>query len=268
MRDVLPERAPGHTMPWRGPILLALLTVSASCVPPDSPVHSFEAALAGLPCNPAIVTALEEWGARGAPLQAPPSVPGALSLRFPTAVLGEWVVVEAPPLGPPVVARMTAEGITARLFDLSCGPEERHIARPSSASGAGVRFTDGDLRAAIESANGRAVIVYAWAPHMPLSVDGYPEIATAGAALDAVVLPLLIGHSDRPFAEREAARVGIPTEGLREIDANELVLRDLQLHAPSILVFTPERISPVLPGYRDAGGYRRYLEALLAGPSR
>jgi len=254
-------------MKGSGLVVLAVALL-ASCAPPDSPRPSFGAVVSDFPCREAIVSTLAAWGAGPRPLQAPPSVPGERSLRFPTGVLGDWVVVEAAPLGLPVVARTTADGITARLFDVSCAWEERQVDRPSSASAGGPRFTDADLRAVIESADGRTVIVYAWAPHMPLSVDGYSEIAAAGAALDAVVLPLLIGHSDRAFAEREAARVGIPPEGLREIDANELLLRDLQVHAPAILVFMPDRISPVLPGYRDARGYGRYLEALVSVTGR
>ena len=74
-----------------------------------------------------------------------------------------------------------------------------------------------------------------------------------------------MAHSDRAFAEREAIRVGMPPAGLREIASVELVQRQAQVHAPSIVIFGADRVSPVLPGYRNADGYRRYLEAFLAG---
>ena len=76
---------------------------------------------------------------------------------------------------------------------------------------------------------------------------------------------MLIAHADRGFAEREARRVGIPDVGLREVTSVELIMRDLQVHAPSILVFRSGRVSPVLPGYRNADGYRRFVGSFLKG---
>ena len=77
------------------------------------------------------------------------------------------------------------------------------------------------------------------------------------------MIPLLITGSDRGFAEREAARVGIPEGGLREVRSVELHFRDAQVHAPAILIVAGDRISDVLPGYRNAYGYLRYLRSFL-----
>ena len=127
-------------------------------------------------------------------------------------------------------------------------------------SDGGRPFTDADLRAGLGE---RATVVYTWSPHMPLSVDGYREIAQASRALDARLIPVLFAGGDRAFARSEAQRVGIPDEGLREIASIELVFRDAHVHAPTILVFHAGRVSPVLPGYRNADGYRRFLEEFL-----
>jgi hypothetical protein len=56
----------------------------------------------------------------------------------------------------------------------------------------------------------------------------------------------------------------MPSSGLSEADANELTFRDALVHAPSIIVFSEARVSPVLPGYRNAAGYLRYLQAYAA----
>ena len=45
-------------------------------------------------------------------------------------------------------------------------------------------------------------------------------------------------------------------------------MRDALVHAPSIIVFTRDRISPVLPGYRNAEGYARFLADLFATVDR
>lgn len=98
---------------------------------------------------------------------------------------------------------------------------------------------------------------------MPLSVDGYGEVVAAADRLGLVVEPVLFSEGERSFARREAERVGMHSAALRELDAAELVLRDAQVHAPSVVVFTGDRVSTVLPGYRDRDGYRRWLERVL-----
>ena len=60
--------------------------------------------------------------------------------------------------------------------------------------------------------------------------------------------------------------MGIPEEGLREVASIELLLRDAQVHAPTILVFQSGRVSPALPGYRNADGYERFLRAFAPTP--
>ena len=55
------------------------------------------------------------------------------------------------------------------------------------------------------------------------------------------LVPVLFAGSDRDFARREAERVGMPPAALREVRSVELTMRDGQIHAPSILVFTGRR---------------------------
>lgn len=122
-------------------------------------------------------------------------------------------------------------------------------------------FTDGDLESLRASED--RFIVYVWSPHMPLSVDGWAEIYAAAGRLDIPVVPLLFAGSEAGFAAREAARVGIPEDGLREAVSRELRDRDALVHAPALLVFDGDRVSPVLPGYRNADGYREFIEDFL-----
>jgi hypothetical protein len=195
--------------------------------------------------------------------------------------LGSWVVLRR---GAYAVQRVTLERwddahVTTRIVDDACriheveGPSVRPEVDASS-------FTDADLRAVVGSTLGSeaqragargqgfaGVVVYAWSPHMPLSVDGFREIRAATTELGLRLVPVLFAGSDRDFARREAERVGMPPAALREVRSVELTMRDGQVHAPSILVFTGRRASPVLPGYRNAAGYRRYLRAYLAAAS-
>ena len=45
----------------------------------------------------------------------------------------------------------------------------------------------------------------------------------------------------------------------------ELIERELPVHAPAIVAFLGERASPILPGYRNAAGYTRFIERFLDG---
>lgn len=145
--------------------------------------------------------------------------------------------------------------VAAMIGSGGCVPDE--AARASGSE----RFTDADLHAALQSSP--RLVVYVWSPHMPLSVDGYAEITAAARSVDAEVVPVLFAGSDKAFARREARRVGMPRRALREMASEELIRREGQLHAPSIVVFHAERAAPVLPGYRNAEGYRRYLESVM-----
>ena len=122
-------------------------------------------------------------------------------------------------------------------------------------------FTDADLAALRQSAE--RTVVYVWSPHMPLSVDGYEEIAAAAAEHELALVPLLFSESDRDFAVREAARVGIPRDGLREVDSDELRSRNALVHAPTMIVFDERGVSPALPGYRNAEGYADFIREFL-----
>ena len=216
---------------------------------------------------------LDEWEAGPETLRGPPA-PGFLErYRIPTGVLGGWILYDVSSSGLPTVTRVDAGGIERTSFGQDCtGSTEVVRSETASDADSTALFTDEDLRAVLavsgESATSvRATVVYVWSPHLSLSVEGHAEIAEACRQLGLGLVPVLFPGVDRAFARREAARVRIGPDGLREAAALELRLRDLLVHAPALLVFAGERVSPVLPGYRDAAGYRRVLESFLSsGP--
>ena len=252
-------------MPRLGPLFLLL--VGTACAPDRPPRLQAETdPLEDLRCRDAIRATLDTWGATGGVLPGAPTAGFATSYRFPTGEVGTWVVVSARGTLAEV-SRVRAEETIHRTFDRVCRPADR-ILEGSIPAGeeVGPAFTDADLREALRASEARAgLVVYAWSPHMPLSVDGWPELADAAAALDLVAIPVLIAHADMDFARREAARVGSPASALRTVASVELIMRDMQLHAPSILVFRGDRVSPVLPGYRNADGYQSFFESFLEG---
>ncbi len=247
----------------------------ANCSPAESDSDSVSptgqggwiSRLEGTPCSREIAALLRTWGTRDESLGAPPA-PGFVSrYRIPTTVLGEWVLVDVPERGAPTLSRLRPAGVVSVSFDGECRDTRNRVADEPRAAGrvaeaAFGEFTDDDLRSLVSSSTS-AIVFYVWSPHMPLSLDGYREIAAACDALDLQLVPLLFGGGDLLFAERAASSAGIPRHGLREIASIELILRDAQVHAPTVILFEGRRVSPALPGYRNWEGYRSFIEAFL-----
>lgn len=245
-------------IPPAGLLVAAPLLAPLTCRGPAQP--TWAGLLEGRPCAAEASALLEEWGAGGEVLRAPPPPEIEARFRVATASLGDWVLIDLPRTGAPGLSHVEPSGVERAGFEEGCAirRSREEVRRPGGAA----VFTDADLRAALQDPGGglsAATVLYLWSPHMPLSVDGYAEIRTACDDLALNLVPLLVPGGDTGFARREAERVGIPSEGLREAASVELAMRDAYVHAPTILVFASEGASPVLPGYRDAAGYRRFL---------
>ncbi len=232
--------------------LAAAAVVVGGCVPdrPDRSGTSVEGARqpAGATDCSAIFAQLVARG--GGARMAVPFRP----LRVPVGDIGDWMV------GTPRHVLHIEDGQpTTRCGKAGAWSIAVADALTATATASEVpSFTDADLRAAVER-HPSGVAIYLWSPHMPLSVDGYSELREAAEARGLGVVPLLFAESDLDFARREAARAGMPESALLTVASAELILRDAQLHAPSVVVFRGRRASSVLPGYRNAEGYGRWL---------
>ena len=223
-------------------------------------------------CAARVHARLRAWQAGPEVRRAPP--PGGSvreRYRIATQTRGEWIVVDVLLSGFPVLTRVSPKGVEQTVFGADCAPSTSTIAADADTSAPGVppRFDDDDLRAALRGLGqnetvSRGTVFYIWSPHMPLSLVGYGALAEACRQLHLRLVPLLFPGADRGFAEREATRRGIGLDGLREATAIELRFRDALVHAPALIAYTRTRVSPVLPGYRDARGYRQFLEGFLA----
>ncbi len=249
--------------------LLGVMAVTCFGCVPDVPIRSdVDALVASVACAAEVRETFATWRAGPTFIGAPPGPDGSNRYRVRAGGVGDWIVLTTLSRQPPRLVRWSGHTSTSVRFSPSCEAiTESTVARVGGVSAGGEGFTDDELRTRIDQANG-PLVVYAWSPHMPLSVDGYREIAEAGRRLGVEVIPVLFAEGDRDFARREAQRGGIPEAGLREVASTELLMRDAQVHAPSIVVFTPDRVSPVLPGYRNADGYVRYVAGFLARPEK
>jgi len=237
------------------------LSAGAACSADPGNDGDVEAAVADVRCSERVVRLLEDLDATTGVLPAPPTAAGGRVLRFRSSELGRWVVVTQEPTGRLVARERSPTGGRTWMFDEDCSVVE---SSPESAIGptdSTIGFRDQDLAAAISEAAPDPVVVYLWSPHMPLAVDGVAEVLEAGEQTGARVEIVLIDHADMDFARREVERVGLPENAMRVAASVELLMRDGQLHAPSMLIFSVDRVSPVMPGYRNAEGYARFIEA-------
>jgi hypothetical protein len=243
-------------------VAFSILAGVASCAPDRVRPTVAEGLIGAAPCADRVTSLMSEWGTAVTYLEAPPSYTGSHVYRFPTERLGEWVVLTLPVAGPPSLTRVESSGATGFSFDADCSVQESFVEHESPPGARAELFTDDDLRDALNSERG-GVVIYSWSPHMPLSVDGYQEVAAAARSRGMIALPVLIAFSEAGFARREAERAGIPEAGVRQMDSVELIQRGAQLHAPSIFVFAQVGVSALLPGYRNAEGYGRFLDAFF-----
>lgn len=219
--------------------------------------------VSGAKCSEAAAVYLEEWQARGEFLPSP-EVAGMESLfRSPTEAFGVWTVVQVTADRITGVSRISPDEVLRVSFDDHC--------EPSSLRSAGLLGQEQSGATALRDADAERIlnefeagIFYSWSPHMNLSVSGYHEIESAATALGLHLVPILSDHANQEFASEELALAGIPTVALVRNRSVELIMRDLQVHAPAILVFANgEFVSPTLPGFRYAKDYEELISRFL-----
>jgi hypothetical protein len=212
-------------------------------------------------CAPAVGRWLEGWGASGEILRAPPGIDGKERFRLATRELGVWITLEVG-TGPqsPVLFLTRPEG--GERVELSEDCERAAREKTPGIANADDGFTDRSLASALGET--KRLVVFLWSPHMPLSVDGLPEIEDAARAARATLVVVTDPASDAHFVEEVARERRIPPEWRRPLASVELLFRDLAVHAPSILAFDSGGASAPLPGYRNRRDYAAFLEGFFS----
>lgn len=109
-------------------------------------------------------------------------------------------------------------------------------------------FTDADLHRAEKKGD---ALVYAWSPHMNLSVRGLDQALARERHGGPHVIAVLDPACNRALARKIARTHGWPEEALRENASDELIGRGFRVHYPSYLFLSGgSSIGPVIPGYK------------------
>ena len=181
-------------------------------------------------------------------------------MRLPTREIGTWVLVHEAAEEAPSLARVDARSTMRVSFDAQCHELSTSAAVQPGASPAAGAFTDDDVRAMLDGAP--QGVVYLWSPHMPLSVDGYRTVSDLARRMRMSFTALRDPMSDAAYAAAVAREAGLPASALRTFTSIELSFRQLNLHAPAVLVFSGGHFDGLaVPGYREAAGF----EAAIAG---
>jgi len=237
------------------PLPLAAIVVAAV-----TPVAS-QSGPAPVRCPAELEAQRAAWHAAGPAWPQPPVGAGLDVRHWATRTMGVWLIEQTSPTAT-ALTRVAAGRIERVEWGAACVPTRRSAARPVAAAPA---FTDADLAALVES--GASGVIYLWSPHLPLSVDGYAQVAAAADRRGVKVEPLLAADADRRFAAEAVASGRLPATALRAADAVELEFRGLALHAPAVLVFAGGRLrGAVLPGYKTADEYSAFFTRVLDLP--
>lgn len=222
---------------------------------------TYSDAVSGTKCSDDAAVYLEVWQARDEFLLSP-QVTGAESLfRSPTRTFGVWAIVQVTTDRITAVSRISPDEMLRVSFDDLCEPSSRRIAGlfgqdDSTALG------DADVERILKEH--QSGVVYSWSPHMPLSVSGYEEIESATKSLGLTLVAVLSDHTNDDFAVEQSELSGIPATALQRNRSVELIMRDLQVHAPAILIFADGKfVSPTLPGFRHARDYETLISRFL-----
>lgn len=203
------------------------------------------------PCRVPIDTLLADWAPRPFWEEVVTSASGARAFRTQGEQLGTMIELTLHDDGEAEATRLTARtALTTSWNPIDC------MARVSldtyaASKPAHPAFTDEDLKAVL--ASHPKGVIYAWSPHMHLSLKALPGLRAAAAKLGLKIVPVLDPSAEPSFSRESAGKGGLAAKDLRRIESVELLGRGMTLHYPTLLVFSGGKLSRrMIAGFRDA----------------
>ena len=123
-------------------------------------------------------------------------------------------------------------------------------------------FTDDHLQALMKQHG--AGIVYAWSPHMPMSIDGIATVRRVAKAMKVEVFMTLDPHASGKAARLSAARMGWSNDSMKRLESVALFRRGMGNHYPVLIVFSKGKlVGPLFPGLKSEGTYTKFIAEQL-----
>jgi len=234
-------------------ILIAPLWIAASVSDPQLRNHS---------CYKQISTLLDTWEvSRFWRLEDT----GPVEIhRTATGQQGIWLESHKHPGGKIEIIQLSGTKLTRVTWNPgSCDPTETKETLSYDRVKLNDAFSDEYLDRILKE--NRAGIIYAWSPHMPLSVDGRYRVQRAATQLNLRVFVALDPHADSAMAKAIVTRRGWDTSTLRRLESIELFNRGMGNHYPVMVVFKNGNIvGPVFPGVKEESVYLKFISERLA----
>jgi hypothetical protein len=218
-------------------------------------------------CGPQVRELLSGWSAKFEEAipetPAPPGTPIATWL-IPTKKIGTWVRLSNPPFNSQAVAQKVSPAHILEVSfqgDGNCSSQLKVKARTDRKITSG-SFRDEDLESLIQS--GKAGVFYSWSPHMPLSLDGLEQVASAAKQLGVELVVL-----QDPIADPKGIEAALPIIKKlklqsRVLAAQELAFRGFTTHYPNVMVFGKgQLVSRMFPGLTTRNGYLKFVRENL-----
>lgn len=184
---------------------------------------------------------------------------GDLKLVSPTRTFAKWFEIK---LGEkPSVHLISPQRILNVAYDGNCHATTTMNARIVKLDDR--KFNDRELAQLIE--RNKTGLIYAWSPHMPLSIDGINEIKQAAAKLNLPVTFVLSPHANMEFAKKVLNEKKLPAEYLKVYDSLEMVERGSSLHFPSLLIYQNGKLfRRARPGHEVSKIFETYLKKVMS----
>lgn len=225
-------------------------------------VFSGESPLAGDPCAEKVAKQLNRWStSQNWKLEGTES--STKTYLSPTPEIGSWMELQLPQKGQGRVTLRTPNKIVDFFWDRqTCKSAVSTTPLRYNASKMKTRFTDEDLQKLVDRSE--AGLIYAWSPHMPLSMSGMRQARKAAEKLGIPMTVVLDPHANDKIASRSAVKSKMDASALKKIESIELINRKMCMHFPAVLLYSNGKIvGPVYAGYKPEERYVQFIKKNL-----
>lgn len=198
-------------------------------------------------CSSQVNELVKQWGASGQWIRSAGDMDGGKAFSSPTARVGTWVQLAFYPNHSVEARKITDQAaILAGWKAQDCTPWVKPSIAHNDDKSVGPLFRDNDLQKLVDDKG--SALVYAWSPHMALSVLHFAEAQQLAHKLNIEFVPLLDPEADSEAAKKAAAAHSIPETALRRDATLELAMRGMHIHFPTSIVVSKGHISKLYPG--------------------
>jgi len=191
-------------------------------------------------CGKKVVKLLNAWGSSNLWNENFTGDPNKRNYRSPTQNLGTWVEVLIEKEFIKVFRRTARTDVIKIWRKKDCFEKEMIKTKKLDEEYMARSFNDDTLKNIVDKY--KKGVIYAWSPHMPLSVKGLKNIKKLSKEFGLKVYGVVDANSPTESVRKVASKSGISSLDQRKMESMELFMRGSALHFPSLLTFKDGKI--------------------------